>query len=505
MALFSDLPLEVIHEIIIHVFLHQQTVNHDTNNDNGVLSVDKSAQALTEYSRSKITTRSFIDKIEGIHECRCYTANVYPGLFDRFCDHRCQRTALLALSLSCRMIYNIVRPLLWGMVELDQRAMIGKENVKKLLDTLVAKPELGTLVKHLAFRHTRKWKNAGIFSGRVISPEVAKGMIRERSIVFTGVDLCNLLSHLPRLTSLKIVLEVIPEFMDVFNQLSSTLIEAPCLQTLTELSFYWQGRYGEPFNAPVLLPFFLLPSIRTLYLGRIRARTKQSPPYLPPTQHFGKSTVKHLILGFSLVQSSFLQALLRLPAALESFTYNIEGTSSYNMNASAADYFEHLLPQKATLKKLETRGTRDIRAAQHPVDAPRAELMREFSVLEELSFPLLLLLFQGGVIRYQLKDLLPRSVVKLRLYIYDDIPPVIWVKELREVFEQKELCCPDLQDVWVEYWKNFDDPYNDKTKMERLMKDIEDLKKMGREARMNVEVVVDLESFTVLYGRVAAF
>jgi hypothetical protein len=41
--------------------------------------------------------------------------------------------------------------------------------------------------------------------------------------------------------------------------------------------------------------------------------------------------------------------------------------------------------------------------------------------------------------------------------------------------------------------------------MERIMKDIEDLKKTGREASMNVEVVVDLESFTVLYGRVAAF
>ena len=239
--------------------------------------------------------------------------------------------------------------------------------------------------------------------------------------------------------------------MDVFNQLSSTLVETPCLQALTELSFYWQERDGEPFSAPVLLPFLLLPSIRTLYLGRIRARTKQWPPYLPPTQHFGKSAVKHLILDFSMVQSSLLQTLLRLPAALESLTYNIEGTSSHNINASVADFFEYLLPQKVTLKKLEIRGTRDIRAEQHPVDGPRAGLIREFSVLEELSCPLLLLLFQGGVIRYELKDLLPHSVVKLRLYIYNDLPPAIWVKELRGVFEQKELCCPDLQDVWVEY------------------------------------------------------
>jgi hypothetical protein len=114
------------------------------------------------------------------------------------------------------------------------------------------------------------------------------------------------------------------------------------------------------------------------------------------------------------------------------------------------------------------------------------------------------LLFQGGVIRYELKDLLPRSVVKLRLDIYDDLPPAIWVNELRGVFEQKELCCLDLQDVWVEYWKNFDNPFNDKAKMERIMKDIEDLKKMGRGVRVNVEVV-DLELFIVLYGRVAAF
>jgi hypothetical protein len=242
MPLFSGLPIEVIQEIIIHVFLNEQT-------DNGVLWVDKSAHALTEYSTSKVTIGSFIDKIEGIHECRCYTANVYLVLFDRLCDHRCQWTALLALSLSCRMIYNIFQLFLWGMVELDQRAMVGKENVKKRLNTLVAKPELGTWVKQLAFRHTRKWKNAGIFSGGVTSPEVANGMIKEDSIVFTVVDLCKLLSHLPRLTSLKIVLEVIPEFMDIFNQLSSTLIEAHCLQTLTELSIYWQERYGEPFNA----------------------------------------------------------------------------------------------------------------------------------------------------------------------------------------------------------------------------------------------------------------
>jgi hypothetical protein len=481
-----------------------QTVEHETNDDNEVLSVDKRAQALTEYSRSKIDTGSFIDKIEGIHECRCYSAYLYRRLFDRFCDHRCQRTALLALSLSGRMLYNIVQPLFWGMVELDQKTKLGKEDVKKLLDILVAKPELGALVKHLAFRHTHKWKYASIFSGGVPSPEAAREAVRERSIVFSGVDLCNLLSYLPRLTSLKIILEVIPEFMDVFNQLSSTLIETPCLQALTELSFYWQERDGEPFSAPVLLPFFLLPSIRTLYLGRIRARTKQWPPYLPPTQHFGKSTVKHLILDFSRVQSSLLQTLLRLPTALESLTYNIEGTSSHNMNASVAEFFEYLLPHKATLKKLEIRGTRHIRAEQYPVDAPRTGLMREFTVLEEFSCPLLLLLFQGVVIRYELKGLLPRSVVKLRLDIYDDLPPAIWVNELRGVFEQKELCCLDLQDVWVEYWKNFDNPFNDKAKMERIMKDIEDLKKMGRGVRVNVEVV-DLELFIVLYGRVAAF
>jgi hypothetical protein len=199
-----------------------------------------------------------------------------------------------------------------------------------------------------------------------------------------------------------------------------------------------------------------------------------------------------------------LQTLLQLPASLESLKYNIEGASSHNINASVAEFFEYLLPQKATLRKLEIRGTRDIRAEQHPVDAPRAGLMKDFVVLEDLSCPLLLLLFQGGVIRYELKDLLPRSVVKLRLYIYDDLPPAIWVKELRGVFEQKKLCCPDLQDVWVEYWKNFDNPYNDKAKMERIMKDIEELKKTGRDARMNGKVV-DLESVTVLYSRVAAF
>jgi hypothetical protein len=404
------------------------------------------------------------------------------------------------------MLYRIVQPLLWSIVELDQRTKLGKEDVKKLLDTLVAKPELGTLVKHLAFQHTHKWKYVGgfPFSGGVPSPEAVREAVRERSIVFSGVDLCNLLSHLPGLPSLKIVLEVIPELIDVFDQLSSTLIEAPRLQTLTELSFYWQERDGEPFSAPVLIPFFLLPSIRILYLGRIRARTKQWPPYLPPTQHFGKSTVKHLILDFSRVQSSLLQTLLQLPASLESLTYNIEGTSSHNMNASVAEFFEYLLHQKATLRKLEIRGTRDICAEKHPVDAPRVGLMKEFVVLEDLSCPLLLLLFQGGVIRYELKDLLPRSVVKLRFCVCGDLPPAIWVKELRGIFEQKELCCPDLQDVWVEYWKNFDNPYNDKAKMERIMKDIEELKKAGREARMNVKVV-DLESVTVLYGRVAAF
>jgi hypothetical protein len=57
----------------------------------------------------------------------------------------------------------------------------------------------------------------------------------------------------------------------------------------------------------------------------------------------------------------------------------------------------------------------------------------------------------------------------------------------------------------VVYWKNFDNPYNNRAKMEGLMKDIEDLKKTGREVCTNVEVIVDLESLTVLYDRVAAF
>jgi hypothetical protein len=137
-------------------FSTSKWLNKDTTNYSEDLSAYKRAEALAEYSGSKIMTGSFIDKIEGIHECRCYSAYYYRGLFDRFCDHRCRRTALLALSLCCRMLYRIVQPLFWSIAELDQRTKLGKEDVKSLLDTLVAKPELGTLVKYLAFRHTHK-------------------------------------------------------------------------------------------------------------------------------------------------------------------------------------------------------------------------------------------------------------------------------------------------------------------------------------------------------------
>jgi hypothetical protein len=107
------------------------------------------------------------------------------------------------------------------------------------------------------------------------------------------------------------------------------------LQSLVELSLIWESKHVLEFST--LVPLFLIPFLRVLYLGGILcgdAPNEDEEEIIPPlaAELVGQSRVTNLILDFALVDAGPLIALLKLPSALEKFVFGFAYGGIYHRN-----------------------------------------------------------------------------------------------------------------------------------------------------------------------------
>jgi hypothetical protein len=119
-------------------------------------------------------------------------------------------------------------------------------------------------------------------------------------------------------------------------------------------------------------------------------------------------------------------------------------------------------------------------------------MMKEFSALEEFGYPAqILFYFASEKVAYKLSEILPASLVKLRLYVYDDVEFQVWEGKLLEFFEVKASCCPGLPDIWVEYWVFRDVPTGDQGEIEVIRQRVGELKALAKVVRIDLQVQLD--------------
>ena len=93
--------------------------------------------------------------------------------------------------------------------------------------------------------------------------------------------------------------------------------------------------------------------------------------------------------------------------------------------------------------------------------------------------------------------MLPRGLRSLKLYFYNDWSIFEWAQELASVFEHKDILCPLLRDVYLEYWTSAEDFLEPNT--ETIRRNLVDFVEKGaREAGIQLIFDVDENSDTMI-------
>jgi hypothetical protein len=494
MASFSDLPPEIIKEILILAYLDQSTPISLDNfrwSDRKNPLIYERAKVITAYSLSKLVTKSFARQMQTVQDCRGNDAYFYYGLYETFVTHRIKRDALLSLSRTCCRLNEIARPMLWEIVELR----LGCEKTEAVVDLvkfLAKRPGIGESIKALAFRSSER-KSSGKKSNvpynaryrrlslRSIMEDqkelggldeaknlikkdrgnpLTDGQIDDAVVSWSSTkQMAFLLSQMPCLLSLKIILADIPDFWNALNPSIYSSNTPSAFQNLKEVSLVGDDSDGHIFDAFSLVTLFHLPNISTLYFGRIIAAGDSKDRPSDFAKFKGTSKVKNLTFDYALIEAVPLEVLISLPSALESFDVSFFNRSNLDSRAcegaTMREYYHALLPQRASLKIINIRGIRDARQipifGNDEMGTSEAGIIKQFTVLEDLSIPVMLLL--PSRFSY-LEEVLPFGLVRLKLYAYDEILLQDLGRLLRHFFDKKHLLAPRLKNLWVEYWSS---------------------------------------------------
>ena len=272
-----------------------------------------------------------------------------------------------------------------------------------------------------------------------------------------------LLDLLPNLRSLKISLQWIPEHFSVFQP--SVLYDSGFplgLQNLTEFSLHWENPGCARVDAKILLPLFLLPSLRTLYLGNPITFAYEDEEYGEDeastdfTRYYGMSKITDLVIDFGTVNEGAINEFLKLPAALERFSDSYERFDHRfeDPDIGMGQYFSALIPQKKSLRTLQIRQYRNPRAKQHK-SAPDPAILGYFARLTEFACPVRLLLFPNGHLgdeNYKLGDVLPPNIHELTLFAWGDLTFEELTDELKNFFSFGKKRYENLKKMTVEFW-----------------------------------------------------
>ena len=455
MTKLIDLPSEVLFEICLNVFLisgseawAEYTIDPTTGEHNP--AAQNRVDLVREYCNSRILTNTFVCNSDALYSCQgTLMIQVYEGITLVRCPHK----NILPLSLTCKRLHEIVEALLWCFVETDQESKGAIGDLVRILSTILKRPELGRHTKVLAFRHFYLDDDSSPFSA-----DETKEM---KTILEwdTSHQVAALLDHLPNLRAMKLAIETQPDYFSVFRPSTLYTSGFPLgLQNLTEFSFHWEDPDGESFSAEMLLPLFLLPNLKTLYLGHIAAEGNREDLH-DFTRYYGTSTITTLIIDFAIVEEAAITAYLKLPKRLERFEYTYDSGSNRVSNAEPEEYLRALLPQKDSLTTLKIRGCREIQTFDSE-EAPDPHIIRSFTLLTEYAFPLSLMLFldpDAPNTHYRLEEILPPNVQYVAVHAYDD-----WSFDgvndlLKSFFSFGKVKFPSLRKMKLEIWLQEDD------------------------------------------------
>ena len=392
-----------------------------------------------------------------------------------------------------------------------------------MLVSVLKEPALGQFVRSLSFR------SSGI-KGRMYSDNEGKRQLEECMRVvkqlFTlkaspdDIDLYSclrlwnvwfqlalLVLLLPSLRSIKLFIEAphlsgidlwVNRIEDPFNDSTQSIpyLISSRLEHLQEFSLIVEDpEDGNSLDSRVLDFPFLLPSLKTVYFGTAFANDASMNDVNPPPEKYWRaSPVTSLTIEQSLVGIENLRELLEFPKALESFAFSYGGTSNNLSTVEAVEICQALLPHRTSLKRLEIRGYHDSREEKQE---PVGSVITEFPVLEEVSIPVALLL------RTELLSAFPQSVVKLRLYLYDEWSLQTCEIQVHRLLDRKRngLVYLHLKEIWIEYWYSADDnqTISDDKWPEKRNKMMEGMVSFGKEVGVKLEFDVDETSRSYIW------
>ncbi len=105
MARFTNLPSEVVQDIVFYVLLGDQSTSPSVESfryEGTRPFLEIWIQYITDYAKSKIATGSFTDGVLAANACPGQDAWFHPVLHRMFAQQRCSRSGLLALLLTSR-------------------------------------------------------------------------------------------------------------------------------------------------------------------------------------------------------------------------------------------------------------------------------------------------------------------------------------------------------------------------------------------------------------------
>ncbi|KAE9373766.1 hypothetical protein N431DRAFT_504334 [Stipitochalara longipes BDJ] len=505
MTKLIDLPSEVLQEICLFILLVSSSdifSEYPLSDAPPDLGLDDRVSLFSTYSNSKTLTNSFLSDISAQHRCQ---GTPVDEIYEPITRHRCSRKSLLALSLTCKRLHEIAEPSMWTMVEMDQESEGSIGDLVRILNTVTKRLELGRHVKALAFRHF--YVSNDFPSSFTSTEEHEMSRILEWDSTH---QVAALLDTLPNLHAIKLSVELIPEYFHVFEPSTIYLSGFPIgLQKLTEFSFHWEDPDGDAFSAAILLPLFLLPNLKTLYLGHPMAAAEElDNDFHDITRYYYTSNITSLIIDFGNVEVLAINAYLKLPKKLERFEYSYGGGTNRCGNAEVGEYFRALLPQKSSLKVLKIRGCRDMQSYEDE-RAPNPAILKWFTELKEFACPVRLLLFRDEVDseqNYKLEEALPPNVEKVILFAYDDWSFDKLNNEIKDFFSFGKRKFPALREMRVECWLKPSD-YDLHVQRGETTEDaiavmnsrIEGLKIRGRDKGVDLDFEIDSLSKSVIW------
>lgn len=525
---FTNLPPELLEEIVSLVLVNEQSTPSKSDNSNQAKNEDrypdktlaKRANHLEAYSLSKVITHSFTEGLAAIDDYKVPDMEFQYKFIADLYRHRVRKGALLSLALSCRALRDIVEPILYRMVELKSGASdraLDSNPLTSFLCSISKQRSLRAHVRELSFRSNINMVKSGYEQskdGRLENLQNAVNLLehfalsspseKELEIWHPDIQQAMLFYLLPNLHAVKITLEtecpsIWDEFLALFFSNPKSITFPSALQNLRELSIIFCGTDTDSvYGIEGILPALLLPNLHTLYIGSglVASVRGDDISYDDLATYKRKSNIKKIVFEFSGIGAEALTLMLSIPRELESFTFNFCGCDLAVGCVEPSEIAAALLPQRQSLRKLEIRGNSDHRGG-HGEPFPSG-FLTGFSALEELKIAVALFLHRGSDGTRWLwtnppgwmQSMLPRGLRSLKLYLYNDWSIFEWAQELASVFEHKDILCPLLRDVYLEYWTSAEDFLEPNT--ETIRRNLVDFVEKGaREA--GIQLIFDVD------------